>query len=783
MIDTTRRGLLGGGLALSVTPLACSAPGSSAAGHGVKAGPGILQPGPRWTGRPGSGGEVPAQSHTPLGTLVPDERFIGGFSAIPGQWVHGRGIRITALGLPPQAAEGNALNYFKEAVFVLEGNSVTVTEWSVNNTPVRMHDGTTMPQGSIGFSVEIGAGEGAVTAGDAILYCYLRGEHGLERRIEIPLVINVDHALDPDRAVRYLDPEKGDDAAAGTRAAPWRTLGHALSNAGVGDGGKLVLAAGRYLEDTNTTRRGQLNNRRAIEVVAEDGVAPDKIVISRTNRFLPERRWVIQARVVHFIGLTFDLRQLMQLAGPRDRIIGFFASRLVDPIGPDGPRDGNGFLLGFNTDKGPPPTWEIVISGFLPAPGLGNVYLAECLFANFLTQGAALYRNVTAYDVSDSFAGGPGYDDVVVDGYFVTMPRSGLRRLHSASHLTIAGAERGPNGTTLLTLADVGDLTPLLEKRDLWKLQFLSGVPAQAGIVDLVSADPVTRRAIVRGDFAGQLRPGDRIRLYAIWHADFCQQEGVRLPTHRGLHNTTIFRYRAESPTSQLFLTQAPVPLEPGSRIATQGTRFQLTSGSGKPNVAIADDMLRLQEGQQAGEYRIVRSFDPASGSGVLLDPFSADQAGTAVQRSKSITDFVMALSILRKTGDGWEQGQFQDGHRNFLLTQNTFISQPGCLLFRSKFAGHGHRNHVQLFNLASKMDADAGQMPTYGLRIERNHFLRGRPQGAGSRLGEGPLTFDANQRYKPFRGQLRIGRKPLIPFDSFGNPVDETSPVGAVAV
>ncbi len=784
MTDHSRRTVMGGALALSVTPLACSAPGSSRTGPGQKAPAGVLQPGPRWNGSAGSGGEPQPQSDRPLGQFVPDERFTGGFSAIPGQWIHGAGIRITALGLPPQPADGEAINYFKEAVFYLEGNSVTVTEWSVNPTPVRMHDGTTMPQGSIGFSVEIAAGEGEVTAGDAILYCYLRGEHGLERRIEIPLVINVDRALDAGRTIRYLDPVAGNDNADGSRSAPWRTLCHALSRGGVGDGGKLVLKAGRYFEDANKAAGGPLDNKRAIEVVAEDGARPDQVVITRTTRNVPSIRWMINARLVHFVGVTIDLRQLMQLWGMRDRIIGFFASRLVDSVGPEGRLDADGVPFGYYLVKDMKGgEGDVVVGGFVPPPVLGRVYLAECLFVNFNTQGPALYRNVTALEATDSFAGGPGYDDVVVDGYFAGMVRQGVRRLHLAPDLKLAGARPGSDNTTVLDLVDASDMPALTQIWDL-KVRFLNGQLAKSDLVQLVSADPVGRTVVVRGNLAGQIAAGDRIRVQAIWHSDFCQLEGVKRPKQQAMHNTTIFRYRAYSPRAQLFMIQGGVPLEAGSRITTQGTAFTLRSGSGAPNILVEDDLLRLQqEGGPPGEYRIVRSYDSATGKGVLVDAFSRDQADTPVQRSKAMTGFVMALSILHKTGDGYEFGQFQDSTRNFLLVQNSFISQPSCMGFRDKRPAHGHRNHVQMFNLCSALSSESGELPRWGVRVERNHFLRGKPQGREPRVMDGPLSFDANNRYTPFRGQLRIGRKPLIPFDCFGNPVDENSPVGAVSV
>lgn len=158
----------------------------------------LLAPSTSWDGTTSwVGRTVPTESTTPLGTLVQDEKFGGYFSAVPGMWVHGSGKKITVLGLPPQPTDSTTINYFKEAVFWLEGTTTTVTNWSVSDNPVLMPDGTTMPQGSIGFTVEIGAGLGSIKSGDAVLYCTLRGDHGLERLVSLPIVVNVDSSLDP----------------------------------------------------------------------------------------------------------------------------------------------------------------------------------------------------------------------------------------------------------------------------------------------------------------------------------------------------------------------------------------------------------------------------------------------------------------------------------------------------------------------------------------------------------------------------------------------------------
>lgn len=778
MIDATRRGALGGLLMSSLVPAACSGAASSA--HSATGGkPGVLRPGRAWKGVAGSGGTAPAQSDVPLGTLVPDERFTGGFSAAPGQWVHGEGIRITALGLPPQPADSSEINYFKEAVFYLEGNTVTVTEWSVNQTPVRLYDGRMVPQGSIGFSVEIGAGDGAVTAGDAILYCYLRGEHGLERRIELPLVINVDRSLDAERPTRFVDPVAGDDGAAGTKSAPWKTIGRGLCDRGVGDGGLLILARpGRYVEDRNSlpgTRR--IENVRAIEVKPAEGLRADQVMVTRTHRYLPDARWIINARRVHFHAVTIDLSKIPRIMGARTTQVGFFGCQLLDRGRMYGDKDATGRSMGLNISNGDPRQWDIF--PIFPYAGMG-FYLLETLFDAAATIGPRLFRNVTAKLTTDSLQGGSGYDDVVIDGYDAVIGEPASLRLHLPATLTVDTVARDGQGNTVITVRDMGGMAALKKEWDL-QVRVASGAAAGGKPRALVLSDPPARRIVVEGSMAAPLKPGDEIMCYRIWHVDFMQQGGVVRPGQRGMHNLTIFRYRAEGPTAQLFLTQGWVALQPGTVITATGTAFRVSSAAGQ-NEILPDDLLQLQGGPQSGEYRIVKSFDMASGSGVLLDPFSADQANVPIARSKAVTDFVMALSILRKTGSTPEMGQFQHGHRNFLLAQNSFLSQPLCLSFRNKFPGHGHRNHVQLFNLCSRIDSDTGELPRWGLRIEHAHVLRGSVRGKFGRARDAQLQFGQEERYQPFSGQLRMGRKPLIPFDSFGNPVDAESPVGAVA-
>jgi len=780
VIDSTRRTALGGLLAGSLIPAACSGEASSTTTPLSVASGGILRPGRRWNGTAGSGGEPPAQSDQPLGRLLPDERFTGGFSAAPGEWVHGEGIRITALGLPPQPADGDEINYFKEAVFYLEGNAVRVTEWSVNKTPVRLYDGTTAPQGSIGFSIELGAGEGPVTAGDAILYCYLRGEHGLERRIELPLVINVDRTLDRSRPTRFVDPVDGNDGNAGTRAAPWKTIGRGLYDRGVGNGGLLVLTrAGRYVEDANSMPGMRpLKNDRAIEVRPVKGLRPDQVVITRTDRYQPDSRWVINARLTHFYGVTVDLSKMPRIMGAPGTAVAFYGCQLLDRDRLYGEKDATGRSTGLNLGNGDIKRRDIF--PILANTGQG-FYLLETLFIAPATFGPRLYRNVKALCSTDSLQGGSGYDNLVIDGYDVVIEDSAPTRMHLPDTLSVEAVTREGPGKSGIVVRDMGGMGAMRRGPDL-RVRIVSGASAALKPLQLVSSDPVARKIVVEGDLLGKVSPGDAIMGFQIFHSDFMQQSGVFKPDQRGMHNTTIFRYRAHSPMVQLVFTQGFVPLQPGSRITTEGARFRLESAAGG-NLILPDDLLQLQGGVEPGEYRIVKSFDVASQSGVLMEPFGADQSGTLVARSKAMTDFVMALSILRKTEENWSMGQFLHGHRNVLLAQSTFISPPNCLSFRNKTPGHGHRNHVHLFNLCTSIDAQTPDLPRYGLRVAHTHVLQGKARGKFGRARDASIEFGEQERYKPFRDQLRMGRKPLIPFDSFGNPVDENAPVGAVSV
>lgn len=74
-------------------------------------------------------------------------------------------------------------------------------------------------------------------------------------------------------AAEYAVSPHGDDTAAGTRAAPWRTLGRACESSVPGD--TVVLRAGVYRETLRPTRSGE--SGRPIRFLAEPG---EKVVLS-----------------------------------------------------------------------------------------------------------------------------------------------------------------------------------------------------------------------------------------------------------------------------------------------------------------------------------------------------------------------------------------------------------------------------------------------------------------------------------------------------------------------
>ncbi len=413
-----------------------------------------------------------------------------------------------------------------------------------------------------------------------------------------------------------------------------------------------------------------------------------------------------------------------------------------------------------------------------------SISAAECLLINYSTQGARLYRNVTAESATDSFSGGPpGYDDVVVDGYFVTMPRDFRARLHPSADLVVASTRTGPDGNTIVQIAGSPGL-PLSKGGPDFAIAVTGGALTGQDRIGVVGTD--ANSLMLNTKLA--LSPGDRVRYFYFDHVDFCQQKNVFKPEQSGLRNTTIFRYHGISPSAQLFLTQGYAALEAGTTITTIGKRFSLKSGSGRPNVVLPSDVLKLDDGPRGGgEYRLVEGYDPATATGTLLEPFSKDQADSKVGRGKTVNGFVMALSNLRKTGVPpifKQMGQLQDGHRNFVVAHSTFISQPYCVTFNNNRPGHGNRNHVHLFNVYFRMDGSYGlPFPSYGLRIEGCQFLEGEPRGKDARKGgELPPPADA-ARYVPPKNWKPVGRRPLIPFDAFGRALTEASPLGAISV
>lgn len=808
----------------------------------------VLSPGASWNGTAGSGGAAPAASATPLGTLVPDETVTGNFADVPNRWVHGTGDKISVVCLPPQDPATTAINYMKEVEFWLEGNSVTVTDWSVNDTPRLMPDGTFAPQGTIGFAVEIGAGTGAVTAGEAILYAYMRGEHGLERRVEIPLTINVDGALDPvtidftanlsgatsatmttawagatgtrslffsngaskavtltngstavswsgavtansrayaNRPRYFVDPVNGSDSNAGNKPGSgfaWKSLNKA--HFGSVSGALVEMAAGTYVEDVNGGTPTVLS--RALEFVPAAGLDASDITITRSNRLLNNGQWVIRAQKTVFKNVTVDLTQIQTVSGSLNpNMVAFLGCRMVDSNGANGPIDANGYDIGYTQLGG---TLRDSVGTLFPASNGSRAYVAESECVNYHIVGAYLYRNVTAEVSADVFATGGGtnesdsYDNVVVDGYTPTMARSFQQRLSVETELEVASAVYSAGtGRTVITLT--GSPTIASYAAGVAADRFVQAVTgSQAGTtLPNYAMDSTAKTVTVTGNLGG-LASGDKIRAYLIWHADFCQQQGINTPTQRGIRNITLSRYRGLSPTAQLFLTQGLVSWMPSNvavTITTSGTSFTLSSAQ----TFRAGDVIRLTTGAQAGQARMIAADGTSTTTGTLLEPFTANQAGETCIRGKTMEGFAMYTCILHKTGTGNELGQFQEGHRNFVIAHSTFlgrrVSSLDTISFRNSTAqAHGHRNHKQLFNIYGQVVSDSSFPTTAdGLRLQFSQYLSGTDRG-GDGLVDDPLLNPVT--YLPEGPFLALDRKPLVPFDINGTPL-RLVPVGAV--
>jgi hypothetical protein len=839
-----------------------------------------IGPGDAWTGAAGSGGTAPAESATPLGTLVQDEKFIGGFALAPGAWIHGTGIKVSAVGLPPQDPATDTINYFKEAVFYCEGNTVTVTDWSVNNTPVTLHDGTVAPQGSIGFAAEIipgtGLAPGNATAGDMVLYCYLRGDHGLERRISIPLVNNVDRSLDP----VGIDVTATPSGTTGTLTAPWtgasgtytgffsaaasrvsRTV--TLTNAstavtyssappassstriwlkrakffvdytngsdsnignlpGTGnawksllkaeistlDGALIEVAAGTYVEDSNS---GALTTQtRAVEFRPAAGVLPSQIVVTRSARqTLNGGLWNIRMTRGHFFGMTIDLSKIMTINGSGNPCsTRFVGCRLVDPNGPNGPVDANGYDIGYNVTAG-------AVDGvgvLFPAANGARTYLEECYFENYHILGAYLYRNVTGLYSTDAMATGGGsaetdfYDNVVIDGYYPTSTRSFQQRYHLETELTVATAvyNSGTN-RTVITYSGSPTLTahglPSTPRPDT-ACQIVAGT--NKGLVAAcVGQDNTAKTSTITGDWSALLTAGDKVRSYVIWHSDAFQLQGVIGVGTRGPRNMVATRYDPIGPYTQAFLIQAP-----GTDFSPAFTTIS-TGGADDKDVTLGTsqtwrdgDSVRLLAGPQIGEARLMDGDGTATQFGRLKEAYSAPQATPrACMRTKTWDGLAVYSSRFRKTSftndpaspgfGGDEFGQFSSGCKNMVIAHITVTGRQTAALstlgFRNALVtpptsgsnATGYRNFKMVFSAMGQIYSDTTfPARSEGLYIQRVQFMTGTdPHGAGQ---VGSATMDPVTNVLS-GGALTVGVQPLVPYDLNGNPVTASSPVGGV--
>lgn len=846
-----------------------------------------------WVGRP----TPPTPSSTPLGTLVPDEIYTGGFSSPPGDWVDREGIAITALGLPPQPADSATINYFKEAVFWLEGETWTVTDWSVNDTEVLLHTGQMGVQGSVGAAVEIGPGIGAVKGGDAELYCTLRGDHGLERVIgPVRLAINIDQTYDTPtlklntyRPVLYVasneyaaaNPGTVSDSNAGTSpAAPMATINKALRTHGTVSGRTLLIGVpgqvNHFVEDDASSQAFSSTRPQEVEVYTP-GITPDQMVITRSARLIGGAG-VLYFRTNRVIlkGVSVDLSKCTTVQA--SNVGAWYATKgciLSDPNGANGPRDANGYDIGYSFADN-----TAVNSVFINSAN-SKAYICETYLENYSTSYAQLYRNVVGKYAADVWQFGAGYNDLVVDGFQMQMTRTFHQRLHSTEDLTLSvPATVNGAGRLILPYAETSaSFTPETAGRPDVRIEIVTGfytgtnilayfqdsTGATNGVANSLSA------AAGHGLDPANFTVGDKYRYYIEWHSDMAQHLAPSSAAPDSSKNTTIFRYYASSPTSQLFLTNGQIALYgtttitstgedftldcPGKTISsitisgttatvTTSTAHGLSTGrtvrhSGATdaayngdwvvvsvptsttytytipsppganatvvgtyvilNVLGDSDVIKVTTGTNTGEYSLVKpgSWNFSTQTGKLLEPF-ADQSGSTVIRGKSVVGFAMALSTLHKWGTGTEFGQFQDGHRNWILAHNTFVSQNrpdissvnmSCLGFRNLATqGHGNRNHVHLFNIYRSLNSDLA-FPTKGVRIDYSHFEFGtnRSATAGttgqlwdfSSFTGVPLDQVINT-YVPSPSVQTCTQRPLVPYDAYGRAVDSTSPAGA---
>ncbi|MBC9031644.1 hypothetical protein IAG41_04500 [Sphingomonas sp. JC676] len=230
--------------------------------------------------------------------------------------------------------------------FTLEGNTVRVTAPTYN---ARLDMWL--------YNVRLRAPPGK--SGEAILYARVVPNSGYERLVKLPVTLDTNGLNAPQYL--YVSPSGSNTAPANNPCTNptqrCQTLTYAFSKV-VSPTARYVIkmAAGTYNEDN--TSSAFTNSGRMTLVEPDDGLTPDQVVISRSDRRIFLGTWTMRIANARFRNLTIDQSKIQAITGgdannhPYGGNYVFDHVRFIDSNGLDG-RVIDGYSAGYWSANGP----------------------------------------------------------------------------------------------------------------------------------------------------------------------------------------------------------------------------------------------------------------------------------------------------------------------------------------------------------------------------------------------------------------------------------------------
>lgn len=684
----------------------------------------------------------------------------------------------------------------QSVTFVLEGSSVTLTGdqlWTYN--PMADDRGATV-------RLESSPSASLATDCRARLYAIIRPFNGEDLIISTVIALNTDGRFV--RPKYYVDPVAGNDANAGTLAAPWKTMEYWLHRQsgttwkGVSNGGIVYhRTATPYMLGTIQKFGNGWSGTLPISVRSWPGEEASQVKVGHAvpqNYRAGANR--ISARVLWENTRIYKENLVAWAQGHVFSYGTSVAPQSGDWRGPQSLGYPEGNLMSVYSDAYPFRECSF-IDATLDYPFAGGIALAVKTKINFGDDGFRMEEDHRGLIKCD-----------------VTMPFQNEYRMHNSINLTVASVQANtPSaGKTKITFVE-----PVLNGSNntesyLRVLTSANNLPVgNVGYPDMpnykgyfiasgaANLNAAGGFAIVSASLA--LQPGDVVRIWSPPHCDSTQAIQIDASTFNkpkqrnfGYYNVRWLNRAVQMHFWQnIDLTAGWYnQMKAGYTVTTAGTALTLNlaandatrpwAGNGTPNPPIK---MRLQKDMVVkigNERRLIRAKIDDTHY-VLDSPFTADVTNSAAFDLHSGVGDVLLMQTINSVSDpGFLRGLIASGVTNVAIHSSTFDA-----------------NYTQFVSGAYNFSAFDSILPAFLLSSElpRNSTLKNNHYGNARAGGGGPspsvaydtdgqgtagaVTFDVN-KYPTAGVAKTVGGKPVIPFDIYGRPRLSTQKIGAVS-